>query len=60
MSPHYRAARDGNKTIPENYIDKEYQAPSFSVNLNKVIPYGSFFYAFNRLYLPSVYSEWRR
>jgi hypothetical protein len=44
MSPHYRAARDGNKiTIPENYIDKEYQAPSFSVNLNKVIPYGSFF-----------------
>jgi hypothetical protein len=34
MSPHYRAARDGNKiTIPENYIDKEYQAPSFSVNL---------------------------
>jgi small-conductance mechanosensitive channel len=27
MSPH-RAARDGNKnTIPENYIDKEYQAP---------------------------------
>jgi hypothetical protein len=45
MSPHYRAARDGNKiTIPENYIDKEYQAPSFSVNLNKVIPYGSFFF----------------
>jgi small-conductance mechanosensitive channel len=35
MSPHYRAARDGNKiTIPENYLDKEYQA-SFSVNLNK-------------------------
>jgi hypothetical protein len=36
MSPHYRAARDGNKiTIPENYLDKEYQAPSFSVNLNR-------------------------
>jgi small-conductance mechanosensitive channel len=34
MSPHY--ARDGNKiTIPENYIDKEYQAPSFSVNLKE-------------------------
>jgi hypothetical protein len=36
MSPHYRAARDGNKTtIPETYLDKEYQAPAFSVNLNK-------------------------
>jgi hypothetical protein len=24
MSPHYRAARDGNKTtIPETYLDKE-------------------------------------
>jgi hypothetical protein len=26
MSPHYRAARDGNKiTIPETYLDKEYK-----------------------------------
>jgi small-conductance mechanosensitive channel len=36
MSPHYRAARDGNRTtIPENYLDKEYQAPPFNVKLNK-------------------------
>lgn len=36
MSPHYRAARDGNKTtIPETYLDKEYQAPEFSVKLHK-------------------------
>jgi small-conductance mechanosensitive channel len=33
MSPHYRAARDGNtSTIPANYLDKEYKAPSFNVN----------------------------
>tara|TARA_R110000868_G_scaffold132527_1_gene343672 strand:- start:2060 stop:3895 length:1836 start_codon:yes stop_codon:yes gene_type:complete len=33
MSPHYRAARDGNKTtIPENYLDKNYKTPSFNVN----------------------------
>ena len=33
MSPHYRAARDGNKTtIPENYLDKNYKAPPFNVN----------------------------
>lgn len=33
MSPHYRAARDGNKTtIPENYLDKNYKVPSFNVN----------------------------
>lgn len=32
MSPHYRAARDGNATtIPANYLDKNYQAPSFNV-----------------------------
>jgi len=36
MSPHYRAARDGNRTtIPENYLDKEYQAPPFNVTLKK-------------------------
>jgi hypothetical protein len=28
--------QERNKTtIPENYLDKEYQAPAFSVNLNK-------------------------
>ncbi|WP_369765169.1 mechanosensitive ion channel family protein [Flavobacterium sp. WC2429] len=33
MSPHYRAARDGNKTtIPENYLDKNYKTPPFNVN----------------------------
>ena len=33
MSPHYRAARDGNKTtIPENYLDKGYKTPHFNVN----------------------------
>ncbi|MEZ7504895.1 mechanosensitive ion channel family protein [Flavobacterium sp. Arc2] len=36
MSPHYRAARDGSRTtIPENYLDKEYQAPPFNVTLKK-------------------------
>lgn len=36
LSPHYRAARDGNMTtIPANYLDKEYKAPSFNVNINK-------------------------
>jgi small-conductance mechanosensitive channel len=36
MSPHYRAARDGNRTtIPENYLDKQYQAPPFNVKFNK-------------------------
>ena len=35
LSPHYRAARDGNRTtIPENYLDKDYQAPSFNINNN--------------------------
>ncbi|QIE58179.1 mechanosensitive ion channel [Rasiella rasia] len=30
LSPHYRAARDGNTTtIPENYLPKDYKAPSF-------------------------------
>lgn len=36
LSPHYRAARDGNMTtIPANYLDKDYKAPSFNVNINK-------------------------
>jgi small-conductance mechanosensitive channel len=36
MSPHYRAARDGNaSTIPAEYLGKDYQAPSFGVRLNK-------------------------
>lgn len=33
MSPHYLAARDGNKTtIPLDYLDKNYQSPSFNIN----------------------------
>lgn len=36
LSPHYRAARDGNMTtIPENYLDKDYKAPSFNVKMDK-------------------------
>lgn len=32
MSPHYSALRDGNTTtIPENYLKKDYEAPSFNV-----------------------------
>jgi small-conductance mechanosensitive channel len=32
LSPHYRAARDGNMTsIPANYLDPNYQAPGFKV-----------------------------
>lgn len=32
LSPHYRAARDGNMTtIPENYLPKDYKIPSFRV-----------------------------
>lgn len=32
LSPHYRAARDGNATtIPTDYLDKDYKAPSFNV-----------------------------
>ncbi|SMO49481.1 mechanosensitive ion channel domain-containing protein [Solitalea koreensis] len=36
LSPHYRAARDGNMTtIPSNYLDKNYKAPVFTVrNVN--------------------------
>ncbi len=33
MSPHYRAARDGNmSTIPSNYLPKDYKTPYFNVN----------------------------
>jgi small-conductance mechanosensitive channel len=36
MSPHYRAARDGNQTtIPANYLDPNYQAPGFKVVIPK-------------------------
>ncbi len=36
LSPHYRAARDGNmSTIPANYLDKDYQVPRFNVNITK-------------------------
>jgi len=36
LSPHYRAARDGNMiTIPANYLDKDYKAPSFNVKIKK-------------------------
>ena len=33
LSPHYRAARDGNQvTIPEEYLPKDYKAPSFRIS----------------------------
>ncbi len=33
LSPHYRAARDGNKTtIPADYLPEDYKAPGFNVN----------------------------
>jgi small-conductance mechanosensitive channel len=36
LSPHYRAGRDGNRsTIPENYLPKDYKAPSFNVRQEK-------------------------
>lgn len=36
LSPHYRAARDGNMTtIPENYLPDDYKKPSFDIKLNK-------------------------
>lgn len=34
LSPHYRAARDGNaSTIPADYLGKDYEAPGFNVNV---------------------------
>ena len=36
LSPHYRAARDGNQsTIPSDYLPKDYEAPSFNVKSKK-------------------------
>ncbi|MGY5353331.1 mechanosensitive ion channel domain-containing protein [Wenyingzhuangia sp. IMCC45467] len=36
LSPHYRATRDGNMTtIPKDYLDKNYKAPSFNIKLDK-------------------------
>lgn len=36
LSPHYRAGRDGNSTtIPQEYLDKDYKAPSFNINVTK-------------------------
>ncbi len=36
LSPHYRAARDGNMTTtPAGYLPKDYQAPSFNVSIKK-------------------------
>jgi small-conductance mechanosensitive channel len=36
MSPHYRAARDGNTvTIPPDYLPKDYQSPAFRINTDK-------------------------
>jgi small-conductance mechanosensitive channel len=34
LSPHYRAARDGNMiTIPADYLPKDYKMPGFNVNV---------------------------
>ncbi|AEL25517.1 mechanosensitive ion channel family protein [Cyclobacterium marinum] len=36
LSPHYRAARDGNmSTIPAKYLPKDYQVPHFNVKFDK-------------------------
>ncbi len=36
LSPHYRAARDGNTTtIPANYLPKDYKSPGFNINVEK-------------------------
>lgn len=36
MSPHYKAARDGNTTtIPAQYLAKDYKAPGFKINIEK-------------------------
>ena len=36
LSPHYRAQRDGSMTtIPADYLDKDYKAPPFHVNIQK-------------------------
>lgn len=36
LSPHYRAARDGNESgIPTEYLPKDYKAPSFNIKVNQ-------------------------
>ena len=36
LSPHYRAARDGNMTtIPSDYLPKDYKAPNFNLKIEK-------------------------
>ncbi len=36
LSPHYRAARDGNMTtIPTDYLSKNYKAPTFNIKIEK-------------------------
>jgi small-conductance mechanosensitive channel len=36
LSPHYRAARDGNHVaIPDEYLPKDYTAPGFNINNNE-------------------------
>lgn len=36
LSPHYRAARDGNtSTIPADYLPKDYQSPEFKIRFKK-------------------------
>jgi len=36
LSPHYRAARDGNMiSIPADYLGKDYKAPSFNIKIEK-------------------------
>ncbi len=36
LSPHYRAARDGNMTtIPADYLPEDYKTPGFNVNMQK-------------------------
>ena len=36
LSPHYRAARDGNMvTIPAQYLDKDYKPPTFNIRTYK-------------------------
>lgn len=36
LSPHYRAARDGNMvTIPASYLPPDYQPPAFTVNMQE-------------------------
>lgn len=36
LSPHYRAARDGNHVaIPDQYLPKDYTAPGFNINNNE-------------------------